>query len=500
MTAISPRVQFVDISKRYPGAQALCDVSFAVAPGSIHAIVGENGAGKSTLMKVLGGAVAADAGEVRIDGERVDLRGTRESIRLGVAVVYQEFSLAPDLSVAENVFLGRWPRGRLGLISRRELRERTRDVFRALGVAMNPDARVGGLNVGRQQMVEIARALSLKARVLVLDEPTAVLPPSDLRALFSLVRRLAGEGVSVLYISHRLDEIFDLADTVTVLRDGRHISTRPVREVSRDPLIREMVGRSIEQEFPPRAACVGPVEVCVGGLSAPPRFEDVSVEIRGGEVLALTGLVGSGRSSFGRALYGALPISRGNVRIGTAVGPFRSPGDAQRAGVAYLPEDRKRQGLLLHRPVYENITLTRAAEISRFGLLSPRRERALALEMMSAFRIRASGPQVPAATLSGGNQQKVMIARWSGRRCALMILDEPTRGVDVGARVEIYALINRMAREGTAVLMITSELPEALGMADRIGVMCRGRLAGVVDNTARGVTQEMLMRLAVGEV
>lgn len=494
-----PRVQFEKICKRYPGVQALDEVSFSVAPGSIHAIVGENGAGKSTLMKVLGGGTPAEAGAIRLDGEDAQIASARHALGLGIAVVYQEFNLVPELSVGENVFLGRWPRGRLGLISRRALRLRTDTLFRTLGVVMPTGRKVAGLNVGQQQMVEIARALSLDARVLVLDEPSAVLTPSELAALFALARKLASRGVSVLYISHRLDEIFELADTVTVLRDGRHISTRSVSTVTREALIREMVGRSIDQEFPPRSAPIGPPALRVESLSARGRFCDVSLDIRGGEVFALTGLVGSGRSSLGKALFGVLPATGGRLQVGTAVGPFPSPKEAQRAGIAYLPEDRKRQGLLLHRPLYENITLAHLADVSRAGVLNRRREQSLARTKMAELRIRARGPGAATATLSGGNQQKVMIARWLQRRYALIILDEPTRGVDVGARVEIYGLINRMAAEGAAVLMITSDLPEALGMADRIGVMTRGRLTGVLDNRARGVTQEMVLRLAVGE-
>lgn len=494
-----PRVEFLGISKRYPGVQALDDVSFGVAPGTVHALVGENGAGKSTLVKILAGATQADAGAIRLDGHHVAIHNARGAFHLGIAVVYQEFNLAPDLSVAENVFLGRWPRGPLGLIASRELRRRSEALFESLGVRISVRAGVGGLSTAQQQMVEIARALSLQARVLVLDEPSAVLTPQELQALFALVRRLAGRGVSVLYISHRLDEIFRLCDSVTVLRDGRHIATRAIADVSRDTLIRDMVGRPIAEEFPRRQRTPGETVLRVQDLSARGRFHDISFDVRAGEVFALTGLVGSGRSSVGRALFGAVPQVRGRVSVGGAIGPFRSPRRAQSAGVAYVPEDRRRQGLLLARSVGENITLAHLRDVSTFGVLRRGAERRVVDRQIRDLQIRTSGPDVAAGTLSGGNQQKVMVARWLQKPYRVIIVDEPTRGVDVGAKVEMYGIINAMAQAGAAVVMITSELPEAIGMADRIGVMAGGALTGILDNASHSVTQEMILRLAIGE-
>lgn len=478
--------------------QALDGVTFCVAPGCIHAVVGENGAGKSTLMKVLAGAARPDGGAIYLDGKRADLRSARHAQALGIAVVYQELSLAPDLSVCENVFLGRWPRGPAGLVSFPRLHAEADAVFRSLGVNIPGDLPVGSLSVAQRQMVEIARALSLDARVLVLDEPSAVLTPPELASLFALVRRLAARGVSVLYVSHRLDEVFELVDFVTVLRDGTHISTRSIRDVSCESLVREMVGRALAEEFPPRQVLRGEVLLRVNGLSVSGRFADVSFEVRAGEVFALTGLVGSGRSSIGKALFGAVRAATGAVSVGSAHGPFRSPRQAKRVGVAYLPEDRKQDGLLLHRPLYENVSLAHLHDVATAGFLRVGDERHMTLERMRELRIKAACSSAPAATLSGGNQQKVMIARWLQRPYHVIILDEPTRGVDVGAKVEIYTLINRMVERQAAVVLITSELPEAIGMADRIAVLSRGRLAGILDNRRRDVAQEAILGLAVG--
>lgn len=499
MVDTAARVEFEGISKRYPGVLALDRVSLKVAPGRIHAVVGENGAGKSTLMKILAGATPADEGTIRLDGERTTIRSARHARTLGIAMVFQEFNLAPDLSVAENVFLGRWPCRFPGIVSFQVLRVRSEALFDSLGVRLDVRRRVGELSVAQQQMVEIAKALSMEARVLVLDEPSAVLTPDELAALFAIVRALALRGLSVIYISHRLDEIFALCDDVTVLRDGRHVTTRPVSEAHRDTLIREMVGRPIEEEFPRRNVAVGEVVLRVDGFSSDGRFQDISFNLREGELLALTGLVGSGRSSLGRALFGALPVTDGKMWVDGKAGPFRSPRHAQNAGIAYLPEDRKQHGLLLERSLYENVTLAHLNDVSTWGVLRIGAERRTAIEKMRELRIKAASERAAVKTLSGGNQQKVMVARWLQRPYRVIILDEPTRGVDVGAKVEMYALINQMAAARAGVLMITSELPEAIGMADRIGVMCRGRLVGILDNRNRAVTQEAILRLAVGD-
>jgi ribose transport system ATP-binding protein len=494
---LPPRVHFEGLSKHYPGVQALDRVNFSIHPGCVHALVGENGAGKSTLMKILAGAARADSGTISMDGRRVQIDNVRQAQAFGIATVYQELNLAEQLTVSENVFLGHWPRGRCGLISFRELHARAEGVFRSLGLELPVRQKVGGMSLAQQQMVEIARGFASQARLLLLDEPSAVLTPRELSVMFDLVRNLAQRGCSILYVSHRLDEVFSLADHVTVLRDGKHISTRPIGIVNRDLLIRELVGRAIEAEFPRRTISPGGIVLQVGGLSVPRRVDNVSFDVRAGEVFALTGLVGSGRSSLGKALFGCLPNVTGQVLVDSTRGPFRSPRAAKGAGVAFLPEDRKGEGLLLDRSLQENTALAHLRDVSRYGFLLPGAERRLAQKAMSEYGIVAGHPGMAVATLSGGNQQKVMIARWLQRHYHVIILDEPTRGVDVGAKVELYGLINRMAGAGAAVILITSELPEAIGMADRIGVMAKGRLVDILDNRAGQVSQEQIMGLAV---
>jgi len=497
---ISPRLRCERIRKSFPGVLALDEVTLEVAPGSIHALVGANGAGKSTLVKVLSGALPPDGGTIEIDGRRISIANARESQRLGIAVVYQEFSLVPDLSVSENVFLGRWPRSRLtGCVRFPELHRSATAVLETLGIALPVRSPARALSVAQRQMVEIARALTLEARILILDEPSAVLTAHELATLFEIVRQLAQRGTSVIYISHRLDEIFAVADSVTVLRDGRHVSTRPTRDLSRAALIKEMVGVDVAQEFPARTPFPGDVVLQVLGLQIPPARRPISFDVHRGEVFALTGLVGSGRSSLARAIFGARPAAGGRLIVGLRAGPFRNPAQAMAAGIAMLPEDRKEDGLLLQRSVRENITLANRLIAARYGLISPPRERAFAADQMRSLRIKAKDTESPIATLSGGNQQKVMLARWMSRDPRVLILDEPTRGVDVGAKFEIYTLINRLADRGAAVVLVSSELPEVIALGDRIGVMRDSALVGILDNPGHNVSQETIMHLAAGE-
>lgn len=496
----TPLLQFRNVRKAFPGVLALDGVSLDVRGGTIHALVGENGAGKSTLMKVLSGAHQPDAGTIEIDGRPVRIADARAAQRLGVAIVYQELSVVRDLPVGENIFLGRWPRAQWSrLVDYTTLRRRAGELLGSLGVRLPLNRPAGELSVAQQQIVEIARALSLDARILVLDEPSAVLTPHELAALFRLVRGLRARGVAVVYISHRLEEVFDLADVVTVLRDGRHISTRPVAEVTRPGLIAEMVGRDLTDEFPARHCPIGDTVLRVDALSAARRFENVTFDVRAGEVFALTGLVGSGRSSVLKAIFGAVRATAGAVTVGGVRGPFKNPRQAIAAGVGCLPEDRKREGLLLGRSVRENITLSNLSAHARGGVLRPKRERSAARALVADLRIKTPTTESSVSTLSGGHQQKVLLARWMGRADRVLLFDEPTRGVDVGAKYEIYTLINRLAAEGLAIVMASSELPEVIGMADRIGVMHEGRLAGIRNNRNRDATQAHIMTLAAGE-
>jgi len=493
----TPRISFRTISKRFGGTVALDDVSFDMQGGRVHAVVGENGAGKSTLMKILAGAIQPTTGSMQLDGRRFTPTDTRDAMHRGIAIVYQELSLVPHLSVAENIYLGRWPHAFMGVLNRRHLQRQARELCDRLHLELPLGAPAGSLSVAQQQLVEIVRALSLDARLLVLDEPSAVLSPREVESLFRFVRGLTAKDVSVAYISHRLDEIFELADDVTVLRDGAHVSTRPVHEVTHELLIRETVGRPLTVQFPQRHAEVGSPMLKVKHLSSRGRFDDVSFDVKSGEVFALTGLVGAGRSSIARALFGAAPVTGGSFQVGDAHGPFKHPGHALRMGVAMVPEDRKHDGLMLRRSLRENLTLAHLDTVSTAGVISPARERKAAQHMIDAYRIRTAGPNALMDSHSGGNQQKALIARWLSQPCRLVILDEPTRGVDVGAKTEIYALINDIASAGAAVLMISSELPEVIGMCDRIAVLCEGRMTGMLDNSARDTTQESIMRLAV---
>lgn len=496
----APLLDCRSISKSFPGVQALAGVRFDIRAGEVHALVGENGAGKSTLMKILAGAQAPDSGAILIDGQPRPIADARAARALGIAIVYQEFNLVPDLSVGENIFLGRWPlQPWTRSVDFVQLHSAAARVIASLGIALDSRLPVGSLSVAQQQMVEIAKALSLDARVLILDEPSAVLTPHELVTLFKVVRDVTRRGVGVAYISHRLDEIFDLADRVTVFRDGQHISTREIGETDRRRLITEMVGRPLEEEFPARECTIGDSAIVVEALGVPGRFAGVTLDVRTGEVFGLTGLVGAGRSSVLGALFGAVHGVTGRVRVTRHVGPFRSPRQAMRCGLASLPEDRKGAGLLLHRSVRENLTLANLGAYATAGVLDLSRERQAATRLIDELQIRTSGPEVAVGTLSGGNQQKVLLARWMDRAHDAVLFDEPTRGVDVGAKYEIYQLINRLAGAGVAVLMVSSELPEVIGMCDRIGVMHEGQLQGILDNGRRQVSQTAIMTLAAGE-
>jgi len=480
---------------------ALDHVDLNVRPGTVHALVGENGAGKSTLMKILSGAQTADRGTIEIEGHTVDITDAKAAQQLGIAIVYQEFTLAPDLSISENIFLGRWPNKKgTPWIDFPALHGNAQRLLGDLGIDLNVRQPVGALSVAQQQMVEIAKALSLDANILILDEPSAVLTLHELETLFRLVDDLRDRGVSIIYISHRLDEVDRIADDVTVLRDGKNVSTRPIKDVTRERMITEMVGRPMQDEFPPRESTLGETILRIEHLTATNRFEDVSFDVRAGEVFGLTGLVGSGRSSIAKTTFGAVRASTGSVSLGHRSRPFDYPQQAIRAGLVMLPEDRKREGLLLERSISENITLADPAAISTWGFVRNEKEQALVRRLMADLQIKAVSAHSPVATLSGGNQQKVLVARWMSRAHRAIIFDEPTRGVDVGAKYEIYTLINRLAAQGVAIVLISSELPEIIGMADRIGVMHEGRLVDILDNASHDVTQEDIMQRAAGEM
>lgn len=484
------------ISKSFPGVRALDNVNFEARRGEVHALVGENGAGKSTLINILAGAIQPDEGAIVLAGRPVKLFHPRDALALGISVVYQELHLVPHRSVADNILLGREPTLLGGWVDARRARAICQALTRRLNITLDLDCPVIELSVAQQQIVEIAKALSRNARVIVMDEPSATLTAHEIAALLDIIRRLRDQGVTVIYISHRLEEVFAVADRVTVLRDGRHVDTLPTAATDRAGLIQRMVGRPLEEEFPPRAVDAGPEVLRVENLRRPGCAARVSFSVRAGEVVGLAGLVGSGRTELARMLFGADPAEEGSVLLDGRPLVLRSPRDAIAAGICLLTEDRKNQGLVLHMSVRENITLARLERFSVGGWMARRRECAAAGALVEELRIKTPSLEQPAATLSGGNQQKVVLARWLIDKARLFIFDEPTRGVDVGAKIEIYHWINQLAARGAAILVVSSDLPEILGISDRVLVMRGGALAGELDRAE--ATPERVMALATG--
>ena len=484
------------IDKSFPGVHALKQVDLTLHAGEVLALLGENGAGKSTLIKVLSGAHRPDAGQIRIDGSDVTIAGPIDARLAGVSVIYQEFNLAANLKVRENIFLGREKTAGGFLRAAHERRE-AQKLFERIGVDVDPDAVCGDLSVAQQQVVEIAKALSLEARILVMDEPSATLTPQEVERLFAVIRDLRAQGIGIIYISHRIDEIFQIADRVSVLRDGGHVGTRTIGEIDRDGLIEMMVGRSLDNEFPKQRVAIGEDRLVVSALHRGTAVRNVSFSVRRGEVLALTGLVGAGRTETARLIFGADPRDAGVIELDGRALAIHSPRDAIRQGICLLTEDRKSQGLVLGLSVRENFGLPNLPSFSRLGFVSRRREREALDYYITSLRIQLPHQDQLVRNLSGGNQQKVVLAKWLQRNCEVVIFDEPTRGIDVGAKYEIYLLINELAAAGKAIVMISSELPEVLGMSDRILVMHEGRITGEIHDVA-GATQEQIMTLAVG--
>lgn len=483
------------IGKSFPGVHALDEVSLELVSGQVHVVVGENGAGKSTLLKILAGAYRADSGKMLLAGEAYQPRDPSDAIAAGISLIYQEDQLLPNLSVMENVLLGRLPR-RGPLVDWPAARRRARDLLASLGVDLRPDASVARLGSAQRQMVEIARALAVQARIIVMDEPTASLSESEIERLFVLIGELKQRGVGFLYVSHRLEELEQVGEVVTVLRDGRAIHSGPLRDLTRDALIRLIVGRTLDQYFPGRKAVIGEVVMHVEGLRSGDALRGVDFDLRAGEVLGVAGLVGSGRTEMARAIFGADRADAGRVTVsGRALEPG-SPGAAAAAGVALVPEERKTQGLVLELSVVDNIALPNLARLSRFGRFDWTAAKADASERIRSLNIRTRRLGTRVEELSGGNQQKVVIAKWLASRPKVLIFDEPTKGIDVGAKTEVYRVINQLAESGVGIVLISSELPEVLAMSDRIMVLRGGRVAGIVD--AGGATQESIFEMAAG--
>ena len=492
----TPAVRFEGITKRFPGVQALADISFEIEAGSCHALCGENGAGKSTLGKLLAGIHRPDEGRLVVHGREVDFHGPRDALEAGIGMVHQELAFCENLSVAENLCLGDLPT-RGGLLSRSEMAARAERMLERIGTHIDVSRAVGELTVGQQQMVQIASAVGSGARILVFDEPTSSLSQHDVEALVELIFRLRKEGVTCIYVSHRMPEIFRLCDAVTVLRDGRHVATRPTEGLDEATLVELMIGRRLEEYFPHHLhGAPGEERLRVEGLSSPGKFRDVSFSVRAGEVVGLAGLVGAGRSEVAAALFGLDPEASGNVWVDGKTMEMGGAREAMRRGLGLVPEDRKRSGLVLGMSCLHNLSLPILERLSRFSWIRRGAERALALDYFSKLRVRAPNPDFVVAGLSGGNQQKIVLAKWLAAEARVLILDEPTRGVDVGAKAEIHGIVDRLAAEGTAVLLISSELPELINLSTRILVLRAGRIVGELPRER--ATQPTLLRLMAG--
>ncbi len=493
MTA-TPVLELADVQKAFGSVIALRSGTISVDAGSIHALVGENGAGKSTLVKIVAGLYQRDGGTFRLRGEDVDFTSTAQSKAAGVAVIYQEPTLFPDLSVTENIFMGRQPTGRFGRIDRKAMRREVERLFTRLGVAIDPDRLAEGLSIADQQVIEIAKAVSLDASLLIMDEPTAALSGREVDRLFAIARSLRDEGRALIFISHRFDEVFALCDTITVMRDGAYIATSAIADTSVDEIVRQMVGREVTELFPKQPAEIGEPLLEVEGLTTSGVFHDISFTVRSGEIVGLAGLVGAGRSEVARAIFGVDSYREGVVRMRGKPIPQGEPTAAMRAGIALVPEDRRKQGLVIESGVGRNITLAIRRELARFGLLTTAMENRAAEVWASRLEVKAQALDTVAATLSGGNQQKVVLAKWLATKPEVLIIDEPTRGIDVGTKAEVHRLLSQLAGEGMGILMISSELPEVLGMADRVLVMREGRITAEIDRA--DATSENVMYAA----
>jgi rhamnose transport system ATP-binding protein len=493
-----PLVELRDASKSYGAVQALRGGDISLGPGEVRALMGENGAGKSTLVKVLGGVIRRDSGEMLVDGAPVDFHSPHDARDAGIAVIYQEPTLFPDLSVAENVVMGYHPLGSLKRIDRRAMRTRVRELLDRLGVRLDPERPVRGLSIADQQIVEIAKALSFDARVLIMDEPTAALSGTEVERLFNVVRTLRESGAAVLFISHRIEEVFRICDTVTVMRDGAVVHDARIADMTPDEMVRRMVGRELSALYPKQDAEVGSTVLAVHRLTREGVFFDISFDVRAGEIVALAGLVGAGRSEVARAIFGIDRADAGHVEVDGKRLPNGKPVAAMRAGVGFVPEDRRQQGLVMDLSIARNTSLTRLGPLSKGGLIRSAAEIALASEWGARLQLKYHRLDDVVGTLSGGNQQKVVLAKWLATEPKLLIVDEPTRGIDVGTKAEVHRLLSELAGQGLAVLMISSELPEVLGMADRVLVMHEGRLTAEL--TRDEADEESVIRAATGQV
>jgi ribose transport system ATP-binding protein len=490
-----PLLRIEEVSKEFPGVKALDGVSVTVNRGEVHAIVGENGAGKSTLIKILAGVYSKDSGRIVFEGKPVEFHSATESLRLGIKVVFQELALIPHMTVAENVFLESFPLKRNKSVDWAGMNDKTAEILLSIGLPLNPRVKVSQLTVSQQQMVEIARALSHEAKVVVMDEPTSALSPNEIKFLFRVIAKLKSLGIGILYVTHKLEEVFEISDRVTVLRDGRLIASKHIEETNTEEIVRHMVGRSIQTLFPRTHRGKGATALMVNSLSTEKKLKDVSFSVHAGEVVGIFGLLGAGRTELAKAIFGLDPITRGKVFIEDHELKSGSTSQSTRSGLGLLTENRKEEGLVLQMSVTHNITLPSIRDFSRFGLIRRRLETERSGEFVDKFSIKTPSLRQKVMFLSGGNQQKVLIARWLMKKLKVIILDEPTRGIDVGAKAEIHRLIDELAKGGLAVVVMTSEMPELLGVSDRVLVLSNGRITGEFER--QEATQEKILAAAI---
>jgi ribose transport system ATP-binding protein len=486
------------ISKTFPGVLALNKVEFDLKKGEVHILVGENGAGKSTLMKILSGAYRQDSGQIMLDGQFIKIHHPKIAQDLGISTIYQEFNLVPHLSVAANIFLGREPSLAMGFINRHKLHDRTRQILEELGLKIDPFIQVRRLNVAQQQMVEVAKALVIQAKILIMDEPTSALTSSEIDTLFETINLIKKRGVGIIYISHRLEELFRIGDRVTVLRDGNLIGTYSISEVDKDELVRLMANRELKEYFPRINIQVGEKVLEVSHLSIQSKLNDISFYLKRGEILGIAGLLGAGRTELARAIFGVDSIDSGLIKIAGESKKIKSPAIAIKLGIGFLTEDRKNLGLILPLSLKDNISLPNLNNLSKYGILRATSEKELARKYTDELNIKTPTIYQKLVNLSGGNQQKVVLSKWLAHHTDILIFDEPTRGIDVASKVEIYHLMNRLKAQGVGIIMISSELPEILGISDRILVMCDGRI--VAEYASGEATQELILSKALGEV
>lgn len=492
------KIQMTDISKSFPGVKALDNVSLSLRSGEVMILLGENGAGKSTLMKILAGVYHADSGEIFYKGKKIEIHNTHDAEGCGIYMIYQELNLVPDLSVAENLFLGRELKKRGGFVDFKEMNRRTREILKELNVHIEPTDLVRNLSVAQCQMVEISRALLVKAEVIIMDEPTAAITNQETEELFKQIHRLTKEGVSILYISHRLQEVMEIGDRIFVMRDGMYIDTVEARSTDQDELIRMMVGREIGDLYPKEAVKQGEEVLRVEGIGSGDAVSDVSFSVHAGEILGFAGLMGAGRTELMRLIAGADKKTSGEIYIKGSKVSIHSPKDSIKHKIAFITEDRKLTGIVAGMPIYLNVTLSSLRKFHKFGFLDTAKEKRDTEKYVKELNIKTPGINTDIATLSGGNQQKVILARWLSTEADLIIMDEPTRGIDVGAKREIYMLMNELVKNGKAVILISSDLPEVLGMSDRIAVMAGGKITGTLMRDE--ADQVAVMRLATKDI